>query len=75
MSINVTDYAHVRTLAELRKRLWLAEGAELSAESRALYTHIEKTLITTLEEHYGKQKETNKAGDRDHTQESQRRND
>ena len=75
MSINVPDYAHMRTLAELRKRLWLAEGAELSAESRAIYTHIEKTLITTLEEHYGKQKETNKAGNRDHTKEPQRGND
>jgi len=60
----------LQILAQLRRRLWLAEGAELSAESRALYTHIEQTLITALSEHYGTQQK-NTRGDRNHTYESQ----
>ena len=66
--------ATLQILAELRRRLWLAEGEEMSAESRALYTHIEKTLLTALSEYYGTIKEDN-AGDRDHSTEPQRGHD
>lgn len=59
MSRNTPVYTHMEALAELRKRLWLDKSVELSAESRRLYTHIEKTLITTLGEHYGKQNKKN----------------
>jgi hypothetical protein len=63
--------ASLQILAELRRRLWLADEMELSAESRALYTHIEKTLITALSEHYGSTQQENRRENRDNPHESQ----
>jgi RNA polymerase-interacting CarD/CdnL/TRCF family regulator len=66
----MSQSASLQILAELRRRLWLADEAELSAESRELYTHIEKTLIAALSEHY-EQEQKNIRGDRDNTNEPQ----
>ena len=63
--------ASLQILAELRRRLWLADEAELSAESRALYSHIEKTLITALGEHYGESQQKDRGEDRDYSHESE----
>ena len=67
----MSQAACLQILAELRRRLWLADEAELSAESRSLYTHIEKTLITALSEHYGESKQKDRGENRDYTHESE----
>ena len=61
--------ASLQILAELRRRLWLSDEAELCAESRALYQHIEKTLITALGEYYGESKQTDTRINRDNINE------
>lgn len=67
----MSQSASLQILAELRRRLWLADEAELSAESRALYIHIEKTLITALSEHYGESQQKDRGENRDHSHESE----
>lgn len=51
-----THEATIETLAKLRVMLRADDTSEpMQADCKALYNHIEKTLLTALGEYYGEQ--------------------